>query len=816
MESPETETAIARCMACLGGVTLSLAAVWPSTSDPESSGLHVLVGCFVLSATGVGLFFLQRWPRQHVLPLLATYVLWSYVCHLYGIARFHSGQSLAVLLAGSGATLALVIASIDSSAIRAALHSFVLVLCGTSVTSLLTLGLTRVDEPLHCLTGCFINADSFGCILMLGFSVSLELMQSAGRVERRYLTGVGTILVLTLCLTGSTAAIVASVAVCAISLWRAWGQRDQLMVQATVLSCLGGILALSILSCSGQFRLLPRLRSAMIGTAKLKANVRGIVWDGLLQTWSRSPVMGFGPDSFAQAFQQDRPHGKFAGYIDQADNLPVQVLVDTGTVGLILFLMIWLIGYKSGGGQGSPFLGGLGVFSLMGSWQSVGGLALPGFGLLGGALGQGARWRPVRALRIAICTGILLGGWRGVQSGWATWRVQDLCRQAQEEGQNGLFAEAWKLVCRATSVEPYNERLWLMRGQFAEGMRVGCSPAPWLSLEIRRDVERALQCNRGGVNVRFLGAHLLASLGDVRTAEALYDAQTCGYPEDWRSWQALARIYAIQGRLGAAYLAYLHAVSNNSDCITEVATIASKLAIARAPAAAILCDWIRSRLLTAEVGRQLAVCTVNRSIDVLPEAAADFCPVLWSTAGESPQALLALARISLRNGGRSQCERLLEQAWQGQSNTDADDWLARREAFELLVMLNARHRWRACHLFQAFLERYPGDTEMRVRLARLLTSLCSWDKAEDTWREAIRRDPTSGVLHADLGDTYAQQGLYSLAVFELETAMLLAPRHTDWPLRIKWYKRLVKIQRLAKAWPVGQDLLGRPAIQMRP
>jgi hypothetical protein len=185
------------------------------------------------------------------------------------------------------------------------------------------------------------------------------------------------------------------------------------------------------------------------------------MWGEAVTHWLRSPIFGFGPGSFAREFATTGYYSEFDGNVPHAHNAVVQLLFESGLLGLAAVLLIVLgLGIGIHRGRSIPWpIAGLVIFFALASltdnptvvpflivvlllWIA---LAIPRTEVP--ASSQGTRW--VARLSLGLLAPIAFAAVAVLAGGWAFDRARD----AADAGDPGEVVQSLRL---AALLDPAN------------------------------------------------------------------------------------------------------------------------------------------------------------------------------------------------------------------------------------------------------------------------------------------------------------------------------------------------------------------------
>jgi tetratricopeptide (TPR) repeat protein len=117
------------------------------------------------------------------------------------------------------------------------------------------------------------------------------------------------------------------------------------------------LLGAPILLAAGVIAAFPQLFARLATSSTVE--LRFAMWSDAIRAWFESPLTGSGPGTFASAFVMTGHYTRYEPYVPHAHNVPVQMLLETGIVGLIAVAVLVLsvvVGMRQGGRRDTPAL----------------------------------------------------------------------------------------------------------------------------------------------------------------------------------------------------------------------------------------------------------------------------------------------------------------------------------------------------------------------------------------------------------------------------------------------------------------------------
>jgi hypothetical protein len=194
--------------------------------------------------------------------------------------------------------------------------------------------------------GTLGNPTALAQFLVLAVPVSVVLSQRTHPVAVQWLSAVRTAtLLIALLLTFSRLAWAAGLVGLVIVVWRGWFNLAwrRSLGSLVIATTAGSVLLLA--SADFRIALLARLSTTTTTLVDGSAGVRLGVWADAIRMATQRLPFGFGPDTFGLVFPAFEsadwvPHG----FIDRAHSAPLQLLVDTGLLGLGFTLAVVVVG----------------------------------------------------------------------------------------------------------------------------------------------------------------------------------------------------------------------------------------------------------------------------------------------------------------------------------------------------------------------------------------------------------------------------------------------------------------------------------------
>ncbi len=270
------------------------------------------------------------------------------------------------------------------------------------------------------------------------------------------------------------------------------------------------------------------------------------------------PLYGFGPGTFHLAYQTDRPEQLLVEeFMNVAHNDFVQVWVDLGFPGLILFLLFCLSPYRRI--LGTHRLRAVDVAAASG-WLAMLvylnlNFALPvaacsawlfAFaGLLEARLGS--RAAPDQRVRIWMTLVLMAASVHLLYQGNLGREVKESTLRSQQYSADLDWQQAYRALEPALSRQPYNKELLIERSRLALRLGILLNDPVWTERAIS-ELEKARRLSPLDVELVARLARVLERSGELKRAEALWHDGLEIAPTNWRLRRDLVRNLLLQGQ----------------------------------------------------------------------------------------------------------------------------------------------------------------------------------------------------------------------------------------------------------------------------
>ena len=344
----------------------------------------------------------------------------------------------------------------------------------------------RATGTMPALRGTFANQDTFAVLPMLALCLGVGLLEAGGRFWRFLLGAQLLILVASLLATGCRSAVLGFGVGLGVFFVLLLVRHRSKVAGSPVLIALPVLFLLFILPFTNLG--IPSLSRWQASLTADPSETEATRWEVATQGWravAARPLMGAGPGAFGLAFQAVRPYGHDHLYVNIAHNDPVQMAVETGIPGLILWLFLFYAAAtraytcaKAGrrpieaasalAAVLAPF-----VYSFFNFIIEERPVLWAQFFVLGLALSFPSSRRVHKETGVARYVGpifLLAGAVWTVSVGWTTLRTDSLVVEANWYRQRLQFEEADKKLAAAVALQPNRYVLWLMRAELASAL----------------------------------------------------------------------------------------------------------------------------------------------------------------------------------------------------------------------------------------------------------------------------------------------------------------------------------------------------------
>ncbi len=787
-------------VALLGGLLVTLMAVLMHPGVTADRPAPLLAAGGVLAILVAALAFRLAANRSLALTALAWLALiaWGAASSPHSLDRYLSEVSL---LSWVGALAVLVAFGLGTPVARFwRSGALILVLTATTLT-LFDLWTTmpgvleaiQAGQPLPRLAATFTNPDCFSAILAVALVLTAGLAGALPGPLTLPLAVCSGVLLTGLLFTGSRAGALGTlVGLTAFGLLLLL-RRDHQGQRGAVLGLAPPFLVLLLL-------LLTQLLSPALGRwgdllreqdHQGLAMRQEVLREGLNCVADR-PLLGSGPGTFHLAFQEHRPPG-IRAYVNVAHNDYMQVLVETGIPGLLLFLV----------GMGLPLLragrcalsgpfpaesaaaagaaAAVAVYATLNFalpvpadlfwWSAVLGLCLSDSLSQHRPRGASALALAPAALMLAVCgAGVVLLGTRMTVAASDAALAESLARSLRWE-------QAATAAMAAAQSEPRNTEHLLRLASLEERQsRMAADPSRLQKAPVR--VEVAQRLSPSVVPICLELSRLRRENGDAQGAEELLLAMRTAAPNDLRLDAKLAEVYLRRGQGVDAARALWRARSINQSVPRNLASLVAALELTKAEAGTgLLRDWVAE---DRQGGLRISRETVMRlQIARDPQALERVLNVLTELDPSDACAALSLAEQALQNKQEDRARDLLGKIIRGTLGEGEQNVNCHRRAVERFVALElAQKRYSEVDLvLHEQLQARPWEGWLRVLVCDVQVARGDLSGAKDTLQQGLRRRSTDVDLLVRLGQLYESQGAPETALRYYRDALRSDPKN---------------------------------------
>ena len=788
-------------VALLGACLVTVASLVPNPGITAARPALLLAAAGVLALLAAALAFRLAANRSLALAGLAWLglVAWGATSAPQGLDRYLSEVSLVSWVGGLAILVAFGLGTPvarfwRASAVLLVLAATCLALFGLWTTLPEILRAMQSGQELPRLTATFTNADCLSAILAVALVLAAGLAGAAPGSLALPLGFCSVALLTALLFTGSRAGALGLLAGLATFGALLFLRGDEPGRRSAVLGLAPPFLI-------GLLLLLTQLLSPALGRwgqLAQEENHQGlamrvaVVQEGLKCAADR-PLLGSGPGTFHLAFQEHRPPG-IRAYVNVAHNDYMQVLVETGIPGLILFLA----------GLGLPILRASrcalsGPFpseaaAAAGAAVAVAVCALLNFALpvpadlfwwcaaLGLCLSDSlSRHRPRGASPLAVAPVALMLAVCGAGAVLLGLRMTAAARQAtaaEAFGRQLRWEQASGPALAALEREPLNSEHYLRLASLEERQARMVEDPALLRRALER-VEAAHRLSPSNLGIDLELSRLRRENGDLAGAEKILLELGNSAPNDLRVDAELAGVYLRRGRLPEAARALWRASSISGNVARNLALLVAALEQAQPGAGTqILREWTAEnrveglRVAAEAAGRQQAargtealdrVLTLHEELDP-----SDSC------------AALSHARLALERQQADRARAILARIVAAQVGEGEEKAACQRKALEALVGLEvqAKRLAEAEKLVREQLQARPWEGWIRVLLCDVQVARGDVAGAKDTLQQGLRRRSTDVDLLARLGQIYESQGASDTALRYYRDALRQDPKNS--------------------------------------
>ena len=756
----------------IGAATLALIVGFVSgpgvTADPP--GWFFVCATLLLALAGLRLLVQGKVATSRAIGLLglSSFACWAGLCSFGSIDPFLSKVSLAGWLGSIGlvAAIAMDLDSKESWALSA--HALILVALGSCAYGL-SLELSKGGM----LISNFTNQDCFSVVPMVATLLALGLVDRAEGSERYYLIGIIPLLTLCVMLTSSRAGFMGLAA--GLFLFGFSSRRRPGARMAMVAALAAPVLASLLLMSAGETEVLTDKWNQLLTRKEVGVQARLDVALYSLRAIRMRPFMGSGPGTFHLAYQEFRPPHEGEDYMNVAHDDYVQVAVETGLVGLALWLGSMVFGFHQGLRNGRDS----GLFHYYGACAAVAAVAVYAlvnfavpvavdlaFWLVPLGLALCYRPEPYLSRSLARLLGLLMlalgavGVYLGAQ---VAWNNRSLVA-AQQYQESLKWQDAITALSQNTDKSDIRIRLALATN-YERLSAFNADPA--LKEKAIQELQAALSLSPHNLVVMLHLADLLEEQQDFAGALQLQERARRESPQTHTLDLVVARNYLLQGKFDEAAQALRVSGHEDVDSLGELLVVIEQLHKGSAPDR--LQKWFGS-------SPELAVKVAHKAGDSALKIgnstlAGQLYQWLLQQNPREPGVSYQLAQLETDPHVKL---RLLEQELRLNGNEDVIPGALRM--WTELKLQNGTAR-SAIPRLESFLTKQPRSLPIRLLLSETYTGAGMLADARRVLRDGLDYD-RDGSLSFALGGLFEKEGDAEIALSYYEDAHRAHPENT--------------------------------------
>lgn len=766
----------------VGGVVATLAMsltllVFPTGLNP---GLPILLGGVVSIVVGLtrAVKGLSRYYRPEV-DIATGLLVWMAACTLLSLDAYLSQRSLASFAVGV-AFLMLCPAVIKT---RAQWRGLAYTLLGIiSLASLLAWALAVIQASstgvLPPLRGVFANHDTFAVLPLAGLCLAMGLVEKSGPRLTWFNLLLAAFFLFTLFGTGCRAALVGFVAAALFFFLSLHFLRSEKSEKTRLFVGFPLILALLATPVVGyQFAAGAKWSRLADGSALKYQEMRFELLENGWKAIAANPVFGSGPGAFGQAYQTVRPPGHNELYVNIAHNDFLEMGVENGVLGLLLWLGLTWFGltipwsHLKKGRRPTEAAGvlaavlALAVFSLF-NFIVVQRPALWVqmwiFGLAFSFPNNRKRWEEPTALRLA--GGLLLIGfglWCGLW-GYRSLQAEAFYLQARRAERRLDLEDSLQFYQQAAALQPPRYDRTLRQVALLEKLRL-FGDVDNLDTQLKL-LEEAREANPVRTQLLLKLAEVQQKSGQVDQARATFDQALKAAPYERPAFAKRLSFLVEQGELEAAARSLAeHSYrrwSENADKFPGV--LLALIQTDPETGKKILAEWLGEH--PDDRGFLLPEKTASLARKAKDWKAEQAVISVWKSAQPDNLCLEENYALAL---GRQKGEEIEFQYLSSilEKSTDNAELCFSKllERWSILGLRQGQSRAVEARL-REFLELVPYRHWARTTLARTLAERENFTEAVSLLREGLDKNPNEAELLMALGDVFEAQGSIELAI----------------------------------------------------
>lgn len=315
--------------------------IYPTSLNP---GLPILGGALLSIVVGCWRLLRGAGPCYHWgMDVATVYLVWMFLSSLSGLDAYLSQRSLATFVSALGFLWTCQCAINSSQDWRMMAHIFILLCTGISILAWPpAVQIAMKTGTIPPLKGVFVNPDTFSILPLLALTLAPALLERASPRATWWLCGAMTVLFLTIIATGCRASLLGfAVGAGAAFVALATNRSASHLKKAKALLVLPLGLALLALPMSNfGLHVFGKYFETLTGEAAARQATRIEVATHGWKAVAQHPLLGAGPGCFGPSFQSVRSEGHDRLYVNIAHNDPMEVAVELGLPGVLLWLTL--------------------------------------------------------------------------------------------------------------------------------------------------------------------------------------------------------------------------------------------------------------------------------------------------------------------------------------------------------------------------------------------------------------------------------------------------------------------------------------------
>lgn len=654
--------------------------------------------------------------------------------------------------------------------------------------------------------GNFTNPDCFSVVPLTGALLALTLIPQAQRREKFWLAGGLGLMSCGVLLTASRSGalgLLTGLTCYAILTY----SKDRARQAITLALFIPLLISLLLVGLGKSDAIVLKWRTLVEGKDRISYQARLAVLRGGVEVANERPLLGYGPGNFALAFQHVRPGNLEESYMNVAHNDTVQLLVEFGYSGMLVWLMLLALSARNATAS-CRRLGSLehaGAISAVLAIEvySLGNFATPVLAdliVLCFVMGLSSITKfdlpTPRALSSGLAPLFIGFGLYGCFCGHAVWKNNDLLSKSAALEENLHWEEAYQSLEPGLSTR--DMRIFLQRSRLAQRAALFQGDVKFLS--------NALVELEAAHSIDSVDLKVLLGLADLYESQGRYeDALNCLLSAEREAKgnvfveRSIARNQLLQGHLTAGVKRLMQVIqTDDAQATGELLAVLEK----QKPGAGlkIYREWGSShpQSYRVEVARIAGVNSLRLQLNssalgffqecLKLEPANSRVLLLCIPLESRPLQKLELANKALAAPGDDELRR---QA--------LSEWVRLR----LLYNSDGKGVSEVVGKLESYLAKTPRSTNLRIQLSEIYEKLGRSTEARRVLRDGLDSDP-DGLVHASLGALYERNGSPDIAASYYEEALKLQPKNES-------LRHLVQKLQAPKVTPEDPTRLKLPA-----